>query len=83
MQPLLDRAAVARAAEVDLKDRLKRLKKEKVAPTNLTAVGTGAATHGNLPTPDWIRSDAATGAPQGRRGYLGLPVRRRAPPVQV
>lgn len=38
MQPLLDRAAVARATAVDLKDRLKRLKKEKAAPTKLAAV---------------------------------------------
>jgi type I restriction enzyme M protein len=38
MQPLLDRAAVARAAAVDLKDRLRRMKKDKAAPTNLAAV---------------------------------------------
>lgn len=38
MQPLLDRAAVARSTAVDLKDRLKRLKKEKAAPTKLAAV---------------------------------------------
>ena len=38
MQPLLDRAAAARAAAIDLKERLKRLKKEKAAPTKLAAV---------------------------------------------
>jgi type I restriction enzyme M protein len=38
MQPLLDRAAVARAAAVDLKEQLKRLKKEKASQPKPEAV---------------------------------------------